>query len=419
MVREALVEQTLDVEDIELADPEFWALPASEREGAFLTLREQAPVSFQAEFEFPGLPLGPGFWAITRYEDVRAVSRDAATYISGKGTNIPDFPPFLLTFFGSMINMDDPRHNAFRRVVSQAFTPRRVEALNAAVDRKAREVVERLARYGGSCDFVECVAAPLPLEIICEMMGIPREHWLNVMHATNIVLSGGDPELAPGMDVILRSAAELAEIGQETAHERLKRPADDLVSALVSGNVEGERLTPGEFASFFILLTAAGNETTRTAISHGMKALSDFPEQRQLLTSDLGRYLPSAVEEIIRWASPVLSFRRTTTRPVTLGGQSIAAGEKVVMFYNSANRDASVFARPFAFDVARSPNEHVGFGGGGTHFCLGAGLARREITALFRELLSRVPSLEVSGEPHILQSGFVHGVKRMPCTYRL
>ncbi len=419
MLREAKVEQALELEDIELGDPEFWALPAAEREGAFLTLREHAPVSFHAEYEFPGLPLGPGFWAVTLHEDVRTVSRDAATYISGKGTNIPDFPPFLLTFFGSMINMDDPRHQAMRKIVSQAFTPRRVEALNAAVDRKARELVDRLAQRGGECDFVECVAAPLPLEIICEMLGIAREHWSHVLRATNIVLSGGDPELATGMDVILRSAAELAEIGQETARERMKRPGDDLVSALVSGDVHGERLTPAEFASFFILLTAAGNETTRTAIAHGMKALSDFPEQRRILTADLGRHLPGAVEEMIRWASPVISFRRTTTRPVTLGGQHIGAGQKVVMFYNSANRDARAFERPFAFDVQRTPNEHLGFGGGGTHFCLGAGLARREMSALFRELLTRVPSLDITGEPEVLQSGFVHGVKRMPCRYRL
>jgi cytochrome P450 len=294
-----------------------------------------------------------------------------------------------------------------------------VEALNAAVDRKAREVVDRLMHQSGECDFVENVAAPLPLETICEMLGIAREHWPSVLKATNVVLSGGDPELATGIDVILRSAAELAEIGQETARERLKRPTDDLVSALVNGDVQGERLTPAEFASFFILLTAAGNETTRTAISHGMKALCDFPEQRRLLCSDLARYLPGAVEEMIRWASPVLSFRRTTTRPVTLGGQAIGVGEKVVMFYNSANRDASAFARPFAFDILRSPNEHVGFGGGGTHFCLGAGLARREMTALFRELLSRLPALEITSEPHILQSGFVHGVKRMSCRYRV
>ena len=166
-------------------------------------------------------------------------------------------------------------------------------------------------------------------------------------------------------------------------------------------------------------LLGAKVEGIRTAIAHGMKALCDFPEQRRLLTSDLGRTLPSAVEEMIRWATPVISFRRTTTRPVTLGGQEIGAGEKVVMFYNSANRDASAFTRPFAFDVQREPNEHVGFGGGGTHFCLGAGLARREMSALFRELLTRVPSVEISGEPHVLKSGFVHGVKRMPCSFRI
>jgi cytochrome P450 len=417
MQRSAPVHRTIDAEDVELGDVNFWALPESEREGAFLNLREHLPVSFHAEQDFPGLPVGPGFWAITRYEDVRMVSRDAATYISSKGTNIPDFPPFLLNFFGSMINMDDPRHNAMRRLVSSAFTPRRVEAFNRAVDAKAKQVVDRLCDLGGACDFVEQVAAPLPLEIICELMGVEPRHVPRVLELTNVVLSGGDPELAAGIDVILRAAAELSEIGREAAKDRMKKPRDDVVSSLVNGDVDGQRLSPGEFASFFILLTAAGNETTRTAISHGMKAFSDFPEQRALLMSDLERYLPSAVEEIVRWSSPVISFRRTTTRAVVISGQPIKAGEKVVMFYNSANRDARAFSEPFAFDITRTPNEHLGFGGGGTHFCLGAGLARREISALFRELLTRVPDLHITGAPAILQSGFVHGVKRMRCEY--
>lgn len=417
--RAALVERTLDVEDIELGDPEFWALPSSEREGAFLTLREEAPVSYHQEFDFPGLPKGPGFWALTRYEDVRTVSRDAQTFISAKGTSIPDFPPFMLEFFGSMINMDDPRHNAFRRIVSAAFTPRRVQTLNEYVDQKAKQTVDRLLDLGGSCDFVEHVAAPMPLEIICEMMGIAREHHRKVFECTNIVLAGGDPELAPTTDVIMRAAIEMALIGRETAKDRQKRPQDDLVSAMVNGDVNGERMTPAEFASFFILLAAAGNETTRTAIAHAMKAFTDFPEQKRALIDDLEAKLPSAVEEIIRWATPVISFRRTTTRDVTLSGQRIKAGEKVLMFYNSANRDAAAFERPFVFDISRSPNEHLGFGGGGTHFCLGPGLARREITAIFRELFTRVPSIEASGEPDILQSSFVHGIKRMRCMYRV
>lgn len=417
MLKSALVERTLEVDDIALSEPDFWAMPESEREGAFAVLREQRPVSFQEEVEFPGLPKGKGYWALTRFDDVRMVSRDAATYISGQGTAVPDFPPFLREFFGSMINMDDPRHTQLRRVVSAAFTPTRVRALDAYVDIKAREVVDRLCALGGECDFVEHVAAPFPLEIICEMMGVEKAHWPKVLGLTNVILSGGDPEIAPSMDAILRAAVEMAAIGRETANDRLKNPRDDLVSAMVQANPQGERLSPDEFASFFILLAAAGNETTRTAISHGLKALTDFPEQRAKLLATPS-LMASAAEEIVRWATPVISFRRTTTRDVEIRGQKIGAGEKVVLFYNSANRDEAAFQHPFAFDVARTPNDHLGFGGGGTHFCLGANLARREIASMFRELLARVPDLHVVGEPDILQSGFIHGVKRMRCAWK-
>ncbi len=209
----------------------------------------------------------------------------------------------------------------------------------------------------------------------------------------------------------------LAAIGRETANDRMNAPRDDLVSAMVHSNVTGERLSPEEFASFFILLAAAGNETTRTAVSHGLKAFTDFPEQKAKLMADPSLFATST-EEIVRWATPVISFRRTTTREVEIRGQKIGAGEKVVLFYNSANRDRAAFDRPFSFDIARSPNDHLGFGGGGTHFCLGANLARREITSIFRELFARVPDLRVTGEPAILQSGFVHGVKRMRCAWK-
>jgi cytochrome P450 len=418
VLQAAKVERSLDPDDIELGDLDFWALPESEREGAFATLRERRPVSFHAEFEIAGFPKGPGFWAITRHEDVRAVSRDPQTFISGKGTQALDMPAFLSDLFGSMINMDDPRHGKFRRIVSHAFTPKRTQRLEAYVDEKAKVVVdELLAKDQRELDFVINVAAKLPLWIICEMMGIEPRYWPRVLDLTTKVLSGGDPEYAQHAHQFLTWAIELKEIGVETARERQKRPRDDIVSALVNANVDGEHLTPDELAAFFILLSSAGNETTRTAIAHGMYAFTQFPEQKRLLMSDFDRYMPSAVEEIIRWATPVISFRRTTTREVTLSGQRIAAGAKVLMFYNSANRDAAVFQNPFAFDVTREPNEHLGFGGGGTHFCLGAGLARRELSAMFRELFTRVPSLHIVGAPEILSSGFVHGIKRMPCAF--
>jgi cytochrome P450 len=418
MLQTAKVERSLSVDEIELGDLDFWELPEPERQGAFATLRKERPVSFHAELELAGFPKGPGFWAITRHEDVRTVSRDPHTYISGKGTQALDMPPFLADLFGSMINMDDPRHAKFRRIVAHAFTPKRTQRLESYVDEKARVVVDELLDRGPrELDFVMDVAAKLPLWIICEMMGIEQSYWPRVLDLTTKVLSGGDPEYAQHAHQFLTWACELKEIGRETALDRQKRPRDDIVSALVTANVDGERLNADELAAFFILLSSAGNETTRTAISHGMYAFSEFPEQRRILVSDFGRYLTGAVEEIIRWATPVISFRRTTTRQVTLSGQKIEPGAKVLMFYNSANRDEAVFREPFAFDITREPNEHLGFGGGGTHFCLGAGLARRELAALFRELFTRVPSLHVTGKPEILASGFVHGVKRMNCSF--
>ncbi len=203
MADSQLVERTLEVDDIWLSDPGFWAMPESEREGAFATLRERRPVSFHEEAGFPGLPKGRGYWALTLFDDVRRVSRDPSTFCSGQGTSVPDFPPFLRDFFGSMINMDDPRHAQMRRIVSAAFTPSRVRALDAFVDVKAREVVDRLCAQRGECDFVEHVAAPFPLEIICEMMGVAPQHWANVLTLTNIVLAGGDPELAPSMNEVV------------------------------------------------------------------------------------------------------------------------------------------------------------------------------------------------------------------------
>jgi cytochrome P450 len=409
----------IDVANIRFDDPMFW--DGKDVEAVFAALRAERPIPFCAEPELPGFGQGPGYWALTRHADVMEVSRNPQTFISGQGTNIPDMPQPIAEFFGSMINMDAPRHTRLRLIVNRSFTPRQVARIEDQVQHKAEAIVERVADRGG-CDFVSEIAAALPLEIICEMMGIPPTSNQRVFELTNIILGAGDPELAPDMLSIMNAAVELSQMAQELCRVRADEPADDLTSALVHAEVADDdgtvhQLSHEEIGSFFILLVAAGNETTRNAISHGMYALTTHPEQRKVLADDFEAVIPTAVEEIVRWATPVIHFRRTAVADTVVGGQEIAAGDKVVMWFNSANRDEAVFTDPYVFDVRRTPNDHAGFGGGGPHFCLGANLARREITVMLREIFRRLPNLEITGEPDYLQSGFIHGIKRMPCEW--
>jgi methyl-branched lipid omega-hydroxylase len=400
----------LPVDAIALGATDTWGRP--DREALFARLRAERPVSFHEEPEFIGFPKGPGFWALVRYEDVVRASRESDTFISGRGSNIGDLPIELLEFFGSMINMDAPRHTKLRKLVNRGFTPRMVASLEETVRQQARRIVETVGPKG-SCDFVEEIAAALPLKIICDMMGIPEADNRRMFELSNTILGIGDPEYGTTMDVLMSAAVELSQYAQALGEARMARPGDDITSILMQADVDGDRLTPAEFASFFILLVVAGNETTRNAISHGMKALTDFPDQRRAWMADFEGVAPTAVEEIVRWATPVIHFRRTAIRDVEIGGQAIREGEKVVLWYSSANRDERAFPDPYRFDVTRTPNDHLGFGGGGAHFCLGANLARREIKVMFDELLHGLPDIRIVGEPDMLFSAFIHGIKRM------
>jgi cytochrome P450 len=417
----------LTLEEIKLGELAVWMRP--DREGIFAKLRDEAPVSFHAELAFEApegeeslftMPQGPGFWAITRYDDVLAVSRDADTWRSAPSINIADIPPEIAEWLGSMINMDAPKHTKLRLIVNRGFTPRQVARIEQSVRDQAREIVDRVAPLG-ACDFVSEIAAALPLQIICDMLGIPRTDTKRIFELTNTVLGVGDPEYVSSAYDLMGAGMELFQYGLDLAEDRLANPRDDITTALMHAEIEedGERhrLTPTELGSFFLLLVVAGNETTRNAISHGMLALTQHPRQRELWMRDFETTSTTAVEEIVRWSSPVIHFRRTASRDTVVGGQPIREGEKAVMFYNSANRDERKFDRPFHFDVRREPNEHVGFGAGGPHFCLGANLARREIKVMFEELLHRLPDIEISGEPDMLQSAFIHGIKRMPCRF--
>ena len=413
---------SVPLSDIDLSSPEFWTAPRDWRFGAFKTLRDESPFQFFEEFvpEDSLFPRGPGYRALTRHEDIWHVSRNPQLFCSGNGSNIGDLPVEINEFFGSMINMDDPKHFRLRSIVSKGFTPKEITALEESVRVRSKAVIDRMfERFPErSCDFVREVAALMPLQIICDMMGIPESDEEMIFNWTNTILGVGDPEYVGSFEDLVRVGGEIFNYALALGEERKKNPTGDIASVMMSAEVDGERLTAQEFGSFFILLVVAGNETTRTAIAHGMRELTLNPDQRQLWYGDFETHTRTAVEEIVRYATPVIHFRRTATEDTEINGQPIKQGEKVVMFYQSGNRDERVFTDPDRFDITRplAPAQ-VGFGAGGPHFCLGANLARREVAVMFDEIRRRVPTLEITGEPAYLQSSFINGIKRMQCAW--
>ncbi len=413
---------TVPLTDIDLSDPAFWLADRDHRDAAFRTLRDTPGLQFFPERVFEGSPFppGPGYWALVRHDDVFAASRNAKLFCSGLGSNIGDLPVELNEFFGSMINMDDPKHFRLRSLVAKGFTPKEVARVEQYVTTRAKGVVDRMleANPGGECDFVEWIAAPLPLQIICEMMGIPGEDIEQIFQWTNVILGAGDPEYGGSYEALMNAALGMFAYAQALGEDRRAHPREDITSVLMAAEIDGDTLSPQEFGSFFILLVVAGNETTRNAISHGMRALTEHPDQRELWYGDFETHTRTAVEEIVRWATPVIHFRRTATEDTELSGQAIAAGDKVVLWYTSANRDERMFPDPYRFDITRPITPvQVGFGAGGPHFCLGANLARREITVMFDELRRRLPDLRITGEPAYLESFFINGIKRLPCAW--
>lgn len=407
-------------DEIDLSDVEFWKAPRDHRESAFKTLRDEDPVRFFEERTFAHFPKGPGYFALTRHEDIWQVSRNPQVFCSGKGSNIGDLPQEINDFFGSMIDMDDPRHFRLRTIVSRGFTPREVARVERYVrDTAARIVDGVLERHGrgGHFDAVAEIAGPFPLQIICQMMGIPPEDESRIFEWTNTILGAGDPDFGGTYDALFAAGLGMFEYAQALGEDRRARPRDDITSVLMGAEVDGERLSAAEFGSFFILLVVAGNETTRNAISHGLLALTQHPGERERWWADFAGHARTAVEEIVRWATPVIHFRRTATRDARVGGVEVREGQKVVLFYCSGNRDERVYADPYRFDVTRPLQPpQVGFGAGGPHFCLGANLARREIEVVFDEIRRRMPTLSVTGEPAYLESAFINGIKRLPAT---
>ncbi|CQD17673.1 P450 heme-thiolate protein [Mycobacterium europaeum] len=405
--------------DIHLDSLDFWGQDDDFRDGAFATLRREAPISFWPAIEMEGFEAGEGYWSLTKHDDVHFASRHPEIFSSSPNITVNDNAPEIAEYFGSMIVLDDPRHQRLRSIVSRAFTPKVVARIEASVRERARRLVASLIANhpNGEADLVTELAGPLPLQIICDMMGIPEEDHQRIFHWTNVILGFGDPDLTTDFDEFLKISMDIGAYASALAEDRRVNHHDDLTTSLVEAEVDGERLSSAEIASFFILLVVAGNETTRNAISHGVLALSRYPDERDKWWANFDRLAPTAVEEIVRWASPVVYMRRTLTRDFKLSGTKMAEGDKVVLWYNSANRDEATFANPWLFDLARTPNPHFGFGGGGAHFCLGANLARREIRVIFDELRREIPDIVAVDEPARLLSQFIHGIKALPVAW--
>jgi cytochrome P450 len=405
-----------------ISDAEFWHRPLADRMADFAIAREEGPFVRDEVLNFLTGENDP-FYAVTRYAEVVEISRKPLDFRSGDGsTSISDMPPEAAEFFGSFIGMDDPRHARQRGIVARSFTPRQLQGVLDSVEVICAEVIDDMCEKG-EVDLVETISQPFPLLVICDMMGIPRSEFKTVLDATNVILGAGDPEFVGTDDVVgalFDAGMTLTSLMNEIADARRANPTDDLTSALVHNDVGEDMLAPHEIAPFFILLAVAGNDTTRTATTIGMQLLSENPDQRKIWQDDIEGVSATAVDEIVRVASPVTYMRRTVTHPLTLSGHDFEGGERLILFYGAANRDPRVFDDPERFDVRRDPNPHVGFGGPGPHFCLGAHLARRELGVIFRQLFTRLPDIEVSGDPVFLDAmgvPLVGGVKHLPVSF--
>ncbi|MEV6395126.1 cytochrome P450 [Streptomyces sp. NPDC051907] len=396
---------------VDLAAPEFWRLPRPARLAAFAHLRTlDAPVHF-------GEP-GRGFYALVKHADVAEASRRPRDFASSPGVTTPEPAAWAKAVFGnSMVNMDGPEHAQLRKIVSRAFSPRLLAAAEEDVREVARRVVDEMIAARPQ-DFMPSVASRMPFEVICNLMGIPQRYRPEIAEridraSENVGVKRGVRARMrmPGRG--LRALAHLQLVMARLARERRRRPTDDLISALVCADVDGQALNARQLGAFFSLLLVAGVETTRNAMAHGLALLTDHPEQRRLLASDFERHADGAVDEIVRHSTPIIQFRRTVAAECRLGGRLFQPGEKVVLFYASANRDEAVFTDPDAFDVTRSPNPHLGYGGGGPHYCLGAHLARQEMKALFHELLTRPRDLRAVGVPDLVDSNFDNRVRAL------
>lgn len=400
----------------------FWAKSADERDETFRVLRAERPVSWHPPIEGALMPPeNEGVWAVTSHRLITEVSKKPDIFCSGLGIQLEEVPADILEAASSFLAMDAPRHPALRKLISSAFTPKQVAKIHDQIKHQAKTIVDELLQVGDEeFDFVHQVSKKLPMWTIYEMVGLPASLREEGAHFADSMVAWADEDVAGGkepVELLNDALVGLLMMGMDLAQERRKRPAADLITNLVQAEVDGVKLTDDEIASFFVLLSVAGNDTTRNTITLGTKALLDFPEQKALLLEDFDGRIGGAIEEFVRWVTPVMTFRRTATQDTVLGGQEIRKGEWVATIFSSGNRDETVFENPHTFDITRSPNPHVGFGGGGPHYCMGNFVAKIQLREIFDQLLHRVPDLQV-GEPVNLVGNFVRAVKHMPATLR-
>lgn len=407
-----------EYDELDVANLAFWSQTAEERDTVFKVLRAERPLSWHRPMQ-GGLivPEIDGLWVATSHELISQISKAPEIFSSAKGVTMEDLTEDMIEAGTSFLGMDPPKHGLMRKIVSSAFTPRRVAHIHEQIRAQAGRIVDDLI-VAGEGDFVELVAKRLPMWTIFEMLGLEEELREETAHYAEEMVAWNDEQVAAGrhpLELLNGALVHLLMVGMEFAERRRAKPQADLMTAIVESEVDGRRLTDEEIGSFFLLLAVAGNDTTRNTTSLTARAFQDFPDQRDYLLADFDGRIALAMEEFVRFATPVMTFRRTATQDTVLGGQEVAEGDWVVMVYSSANRDERVFADPHRFDLSRSPNPHFGFGGGGPHYCMGSFLAKMQLREIFQQLLTRTPNLRV-GEPDLLDGCFSRAVKSMPCT---
>jgi cytochrome P450 len=407
--------QAREYSPVDITSHDFWSQPFAVRDQSFARLRAADGLSWHRPFDSLFPMEEPGFWALTRRADIALVSQHPELFSSAQGVALPPMPAEIQRFASFFLSMDPPQHTVYRRLISSAFTPRNVRQIEDQIHKNAVAIVDGLVG-AGDIEFVSACSSRLPMLTIMDMLGVPSAEQPAVAYAAEKLFGMSDEEYATPEERAGDPVAQIALLsntGVELAKFRRNSPGDDLMTSMVNAEVDGHKLTDDEIGAFLILLASAGNDTTKQTTTHAMMALAENPAQRDWLLEDFDGRIGTASEEFVRWSSPVLQFARFVIEDTEINGQPVAAGDKVGLFYCSANRDAAVFDSPYSFDLQRSPNPHLGFGGGGPHFCLGNQLAKAELRNLFRELLTRLKTVEF-GEPDLLYSNFVHGIKRLP-----
>jgi cytochrome P450 len=408
---------------LDISAPEFWNKDFRTRDETFARLRAGDGLSWHPPVSSIFPHTETGYWAVTRHADIRYVSHHNEIFGSRLGISVDPLPAEVQRVSTFFLAMDPPEHSRYRRLISSAFTPKQIRRIESQIRANATDVVDELIaglRRTGEVDFVAECSAKLPMRTISAMIGIDPADREKIAYAAESLFSGTDEEYT---NIEQRATHAITQIGIltatgiELAQRRRRHPQDDLMTNIVAAEVDGHRLTDTDIGAFMVLLASAGNDTTKQTTSHVFKAFCEHPEQRSWLLADFDGRIEGAVEEFVRWATPVMDFARHALVDTEVAGTPISAGEKVGLFYCSANRDETVFDRPHEFDITRTPNPHFGFGGGGAHFCLGAQLAKMQLRHLFQQLLTRLPAVEV-GAPEYLHSNVFHGVKHMAVALR-